>query len=128
MHLTFEIEGLEELKRELDKSTEVLEGDLALMSIQAAEAGVSEAKRNHPYTDRTGDLTGEATVLKEFDSRGNTEAEMLWPENYASFVDKGTSRAKPYPFTPQAVERAEQALKSGVDISIAHFADRIESF
>lgn len=127
MKLTFEIEGLEELKHEFAQATRVLKADLSDMSLQAAEAGVKEAKRNHPYTDRTHNLTDEAFAAPAIDRQGQTVADMVWPEDYASFVNKGTSRSKAYPFTPQAEERAEQALKSGVDIAVAHFTDRIES-
>lgn len=86
-----------------------LGSDLVEGNFQAAKAGVWEAQQDHPYTDRTQDLTNTAHPIYNFDGQGN--AAMNWPMFYAPFVNFGTSRSKPYPFVPIAKRKADADLK-----------------
>ena len=100
-----EIEGLAELEVEWQAGCAQLDRDLETASFQAAKDGVESMKDSHPYTDRTGNLTGSmnANALA-------VGAEMRVEMPYAGFVDKGTSRNRPYPFTPLAERTAENSL------------------
>lgn len=125
MTITVEIEGLDELQRDWGATVDELESDLRDASREAATAGVQEAQNNHPYTDRTYQLTETAHVEPYKDVDGAGVADMVWSKDYASFVDKGTSRSGPYPFTPQASERAESSLERGAEVAVAKAADRM---
>lgn len=71
----------------------------------AADAGIEAEQTNHPYQDRTYNLSGSAHV-----EIANDGADMVWPAEYASYVNDGTERAKPYPFVPIASDAAEAML------------------
>lgn len=116
--------------------------DLREAALEAARAGIEEARRNHPYQDRTGVLSGyqgtdspeyrgpstgkqSATAAYQVRDAGEEAAEMVWPAFYASFVDKGTGKSRPYPFTPQAERVAEETLKKNVERSIEKLAAKV---
>lgn len=121
MEFTAEIEGLEELKIAAAHAEEDLRDELRTVSLEAAESGIQEAQANHPYEDQTFRLSGSARAVPV---RG--EAEMRWPADYASHVDEGTSRARAYPFTPQATQRATAALEAGAERAVKRFIRKIE--
>lgn len=98
-----------------------LEDDLDHVGIEAAQGGVDAATANHPYEDQTGDLTGHAHV--EPDPRGG--GIMVWPDDYASYVDEGTSRSNPYPFTPLALQVADRDLEEGAKHALARFIAKV---
>lgn len=104
-------------------ATEELSSDLHRAGVAAAEGGVAAAKERHPYEDRTGDLTGEARAIPNEAIGG---ADMTWPEDYASYVDEGTSRAKPYPFTPLATQVADRDLEHGAREAVEKFKRALE--
>lgn len=110
MPFTATLEGLDELESSWNGAVTTMRDGLAEISLEAAAEGVREAQSNHPYTDRTHNLTGQSHA-----EQVDGEAEMVWPVAYAGFVDKGTSRAKPYPFTPQAEAVAEKVLAYGAE-------------
>lgn len=85
-----------------------LQHDLDEASTEAAQAGVDAVKASHPYTDRTGDLTGTARQEKNYVLGG---ADMVWPEDYADFVD----RKKTFNFTANASRVAEAELRAKVE-------------
>ena len=118
--LTFEID-VSELKERVAAAMPELEANVERANIQAAEEGIRAAQTEHPYTDRTGDLTGEAHVEPD----GNGKALMVWPMEYATFVDEGTSRAAAYPFTPLAEKVAADALPAKVEAAVEEFAATI---
>lgn len=91
---------------------DVLVPGLDRAAVDAARAGVWAAQQDHPYTDRTQNLTNTAEPVPGPAGRG--EAEMVWVMPYAGFVDEGTSHARPYPFTPIARRAAGRALERGV--------------
>lgn len=92
--------------------------DLHKAGLKAAKDGVELARASHRYTDRTGELTGEAHVEEDHATGGGI---MTWPADYASYVDKGTSRAKAYPFTPKAKKLAAVMLNEGVQNAVSKF-------
>lgn len=115
---TADIEGLEELKAEWAEGCDELGRDLETTTLLAAKDGIERAKTVHPYTDRTGNLTGEAHANAL--ARG---AAMVWGMTYASFVDQGTSRSRPYPFTPGAVAVAEESLDVHANAAVEKLCD-----
>ena len=106
MPLSVTIEGLEELRAAWSAAVDRTRDGLREASLTAAAEGVREAQGNHPYTDRTYHLTGDSHA----DQTDDGEAEMVWPVLYASYVDRGTSRSRPYPYTPQAEDVAALVL------------------
>lgn len=118
------LEGLDEFERELGAAMHELREDLAQASLAAADAGVSEMQANHPYTDRTYQLSGgmHAAAVDGSDGR---EAEMRTQAEYASFVDKGTSRNRPYPFTPNGEAAAEKELEQLAKSAAQSFASKV---
>src|SRR5690242_15341349 len=100
-----------------------LRSDLHRAGIDAAKSGIELARASHPYTDRTGELTGNAHVEEDHATGGGI---MVWAEEYAGYVDEGTSRARAYPFTPKAKKLAGVMLNAGVNDAIARFKRALE--
>lgn len=100
-----------------------LEHDTHNAAKNAADEGVKEEQRDHPYVDRTQNLTGSAHVEPADD--GGPGFDMVWPAEYASFVNQGTSRAAAFPFTPIAENRAEQVLKYDLANGIEEFKAKV---
>lgn len=109
------------LQRAWSEARHELESDLDEVGKTAAQAGIDASKENHPYADRTGDLTAHAHV--EPDPRGG--GIMVWSEDYASFVDEGTSRSNPYPFTPLALQVADRDLEYGAKHALDRFKAKL---
>lgn len=85
-----------------------LQHDLDEASTEAAQAGIDAVKTSHPYTDRTGNLTGTAHQEKNYALGG---ADMVWGEDYAGYVD-----GKPaFNFTDKASTIAEAELRAKVE-------------
>ncbi len=117
------VEGIEAFKARASAAIDQLRLDLREGVLDAARQGIEEARRNHPYKDRTGVLSGyraakggraTSAVQVNNSSEDNFMADMVWPAFYAGYVDKGTSTNRPYPFTPQAVAVATKALDENV--------------
>jgi hypothetical protein len=134
MDVRVTLEGLDALRHRIDGALEHLEADLREATLDAAAAGVTEAQRNHTYKDHRdpkkshrwkGMLGLTDTSHAEQPNVGNLrrglEAIMSWPAPYAVFVDKGTSRARAYPFTPQADKAARAKLDDSVERALAMF-------
>jgi hypothetical protein len=117
MSIDVEFEGIDELRAACDTAHERLVTGLRSASLAAAAAGIEEARSNHPYTDRTYSLSGDAHA-EQVEEEGALEAEMVWPVRYAGFVDEGTARNKPYPFTPQACRVAETTLEQETNSAV----------
>lgn len=126
MNITTRVEGLDELLRTWSAETSRLEKDLEEAGWQAGKVGVQAAQDSHPYTDRTDMLTGTATCVPPYpcDAGGNA-AGMWWPQDYASYVDKGTSRSRPYPFTPRATKTARLELEHLTARCVEDFESRL---
>ena len=91
---------------------------------EAAQEGVDAAKAQHPYRDRTHNLTDQAHVEP---SAVRGDHFMTWPMEYASYVDQGTSRANPYPFTPLAEQAADRGLDHHARAAVDRFCTKISS-
>ncbi len=72
------------------------------VSCEIIQAKVSNfAKANHPYTDRTGNLTKSVMPGRITIENTSITAEVRAGDKfaeYASYVELGTSRSRPYPF------------------------------
>lgn len=92
----------------------------------ACEEAIAEVQGEHPYQDHTYHLTDTATAkLESSDYRGATGV-LVWPMDYASYVDQGTSRAKAYPFVERTTDHADRILlfrtESSVDRALTRLA------
>ncbi len=133
---TIEIDGLEELESEWRQLLSDVDDACKASVTKAAVDGASLARSNHPYTNRTGKLeektTGEYVgtkqppVPREASLGGILGASTVANDSgyqshwariraarfYASFVENGTVRSRPYPFMGQAYIKAEAVLYS----------------
>jgi hypothetical protein len=125
---------LSEFRSRISRAAEQLQLDVREGVLDAARQGIEEARRNHSYQDRTGALSGYtespdggATSAEQVTNLppGEEAADMVWPPFYASFVDKGTSRSRPYPYTPQATEAADRALDTNLARAVENFERNI---
>ncbi len=69
--------------------------------VQAMVTGF--AKSNHPYVDRTGNLTNSIQPGRVIVQDDSVAGEIAARMGYASFVEGGTSRARPFPFLAPAI-------------------------
>lgn len=77
-----------------------LDDELAVAVARGAEVVAFAARADHPYTDRTGRLTSSIRAEAPH-GRFTTDTlgtEVVAATPYASFVEMGTSRARPYPY------------------------------
>ncbi|HEY1956699.1 MAG TPA: hypothetical protein VGH28_13860 [Polyangiaceae bacterium] len=106
-----------------DRGLDTLEHATDRAAHNAGDEGVRAEQADHPYQDRTQNLTGGAHVEPTGD--GTPGVDMVWPADYASFVNNGTERAKPYPFAPIAEERADQVLHYDLANAVDAFTDDV---
>lgn len=101
--------GVDEMVRNLSRfSDKALERVAAAAQIAQARI-VNDAKNDHPYKDRTGNLTNsiQPGIVQITDAEVDAYVEARM--QYASFVEFGTSRAHAYPFlTPAMLRYAPQ--------------------
>lgn len=125
------IEGLDELKAHVNRAFDAFAADLREAALDAAAAGVLAAQADHPYKDWRipgrsyrwrGALgltdTSHAEQPRIGSLRVGFEAEMVWPADYAGFVNDGTSRSRPYPFVPTAERAADAKLASSTQRAV----------
>jgi hypothetical protein len=140
------IDGIPELERDFRRIENKLSDRARSGALQAAREGVTEAKANHRYTDRTGKLTGTSYARLEASAPGAAVAVIHWPQSYASFVENGTRPhlivgrpflrfvwkgvpvafryvnhpgSKPYPFAGIAYQKAERVLFREMELGVA---------
>ena len=115
---TISVEGLNQVEAGLKKYGENLMKELVDITGKVQALVVNEAKLHHPYTDRTGHLTDSIQVGPVLVSdkliEGVVEARM----EYASYVEFGTSRAKPYPFMVPALLKNIPKFRASVNAAI----------
>ncbi len=108
-----QIIGLDNLVRNLSRyPVEALKGCVTAAQMSQAMI-VNDAKSDHPYKDRTGNLTNSiqpgAVEISDTEVVAYVEARMA----YATFVEFGTSRAAAYPFlTPAVIRQADNFKKN----------------
>lgn len=95
--------GVSDVVQNLSRLPQAIAEELAVAADITAKQVVDFAKQHHPYRDRTGNLTQsiQQGVIIVLDQEVDATVEARQP--YASFVEFGTSRAKPYPFLWPAV-------------------------
>lgn len=101
---TARLDGIEEALQELED--EVMEALPGIVT-QWAQGAAQHARAEHPYTDRTGDLTASIEALPARTMGDRVEGGVVAGMDYASFVDEGTSRARPYPYMEPAAQASE---------------------
>lgn len=102
------LDGIEEALQELeDETLSALPGIVETWAQGAAQ----HARAEHPYTDRTGNLTASIEALPARTVGDRVEGGVVAGAIYASYVDEGTDRSRPYPF----MEPAAQATEPYVD-------------
>lgn len=118
------VEGLGDFAEAWARAEAELTIDLAACADGAAQAGIEAYQANHPYTDRTGLLSGigqdgpyhrpgrrsrwQSTTVIEFEAP------------YANIVNDGSKTARPYPFVPiieaGGVPELERLLDGAIDL------------
>lgn len=83
---------------------------------RAARSAAEFAKSNHPYQDRTGDLTKSIQSVPT-----NTGAYLSARMFYGSFVEFGTVKNKAYPYLRPAIDWMLKQLKNKRGLSGATF-------
>ncbi len=108
------IEGIPQVVKNLSRYEDLaIKGIVAAAQISQADV-VNDARNNHPYTDRTGNLTNSIqpgrVEVTDSEVLAYVEARM----EYASFVEFGTSRAHPYPFLTPAMLREAPTFRRNI--------------
>jgi hypothetical protein len=115
----------DELERSWQRAAEDLDADAQRASLAAADDAVRAMQERHPYTDRTYNLSGgmHAYEVPEANVGDAVEFAALIdvPADYASFVDQGTTRSKPYPFTPRGEDAAERTATREARAAVDRF-------
>jgi HK97 gp10 family phage protein len=83
---------------------------------RAVRQAASYAKTNHPYQDRTGNLTKSIQSVPT-----STGAYLSARMPYAHFVEWGTRHAKPYPYLRPAIEYVVKLLQNKRGLAGASF-------
>jgi len=86
-----------------------IDGEMLPAMLDVAEGVVDDMKTGHTFTNRTGRLEASmrhggasGTLLRGY------RVDVLASTRYASYVDEGTSRNRPYPYLWPAWRRREQ--------------------
>ncbi len=106
------LNGLEEALQELEDET--LSGLPAIVETWA-QGAAQHARAEHPYTDRTGNLTASIEALPARAVGDRVEGGVVAGMDYASYVDEGTSRARPYPYMEPAARATESYAEEIAD-------------
>lgn len=121
---TIEFEGLEELEREWDHAVaSTLIEELRDAVERTSRHAMQVAQTEHKYQDRTGDLTSSIEIITPHLTPSAVDGGIRAGERYASFLENGTRKMKPYPFMkygaiaaafrlPEECERACEAFAS----------------
>jgi hypothetical protein len=119
-HVTVDTSGL---VREWGEACGEIAEDLAHAVKTAVDAGAKHSQHDHHYQDHTYHLTDTTEGKLESHDRDGAVGVIVWPTDYASYVDKGTSRSRPYPFADKAEKVADEVLEREVAAMVA----RVES-
>jgi len=108
------VKGMEQLKRNLDsfkrESKTVLIKGVFNGNVRIA----NRAKVDHPYIDRTGNLTGSIQAEKPEVSIDKISGETTAGMEYAPHVELGSSNSRPYPFMFPALDAESQGIINGL--------------
>lgn len=122
MQIDFDLEGVDEFALDLSAALDNLGADLRHCVLDAGDAAISRMQVDHSYTDRTFKLSG-GMKCKLFGRQTRTmaNAAVTFLASYAGAVNDGTTKSKPYPFVPQGLEAAGDALERSVSFSLDIF-------
>lgn len=95
--------GREQLVQNLSRWRESLVERIVTHTEIVQAQVVDFAKANHPYTDRTENLTNSIQPGRIVVQDDVITAEVAARQEYAAFVEFGTSRARPFPFLAPAI-------------------------
>lgn len=84
------LDGIEQLERDFARALPELEGGLWHAVDAACKEGAGEAKTQHRYEDKTGDLTKSIDGQLTHGTRQSAEGVIVAKAKYASFVEEGT--------------------------------------
>jgi hypothetical protein len=102
---------LSEFRACVAKTLTAVESRLEQSVERTAGATVAFAKRIGPFKDRTTNLRTRIVARFVSSGGGSVTWEVLSPMYYSKFVDRGTSRSRPYPFMTPAEAEAERVLR-----------------
>jgi hypothetical protein len=107
------LDAIEDMRRRID-------GEMLPAMLDVAEGVVEDMKTGHTFTNRTGHLEGSMAHGGASGSlvRGY-RVEVFARTRYASFVDQGTSRNRPYPYLWPAWQRREDWATNVVNEALA---------
>lgn len=108
------IEGLDELKRNLDIFEKEAKGNVVGAVFHGAVLIQNEAKSNHPYTDRTQALTNSIQAQPPEVKGTSIIGETIAGQEYAGHVEFGSRNSRPYPFLFPAMEKMSTVIQKGV--------------
>jgi HK97 gp10 family phage protein len=112
----------DDLERALVDMQASVERELPPAMLHVAEMVADEARSNHPYQDRSGDLTA-MTVPGSVTMHGDTvTAQTVGETEYGGFVDEGTTHMAARPFLKPAFDRCEQRAAAEVSDRLARAA------
>lgn len=81
-------------------------------AVEVTQALISNfAKQNHPYKDRTGQLTNSIQPSEVTVTETMVEGAILADKDYASYVELGTSKSHPYPFLFPALASQQESFR-----------------
>lgn len=125
MTVTVDLLGLDAFVAELSAA---LDDELPTAMDNTAEAVAATARAEHPYTDRTGDLTASIQALPAQGSAmgGTLHGLVMAGTEYASFVEKGTSRSAPYPYLEPAAAAMDPRLGQEGQLALQRVVARMK--
>ena len=117
------IEGLDALVATAHAADSKLRDDMAMATHGAAKDGVKAEQADHPYTDRTYQLTETARATAPESVGGGVESEMVWKKFYASFVTRVSGGR--FDYRPVAERAARTSLQRLATEAAQRFADKL---
>ncbi len=123
--INISIEGFEELNESWKRESIHMQQDLGHCVQEAADAGIAEMQRNHPYQDQTYKLSGGMYTTPVQVGARVIRCDIKFMAKYARWVNDGTRYAKPYPFIPQGKRVAQEKLDLCVHQALARFWARV---
>lgn len=94
--------------------------------VQAAcEEAIADEQAEHPYQDRTYQLTDTAVGKLESSDATSATGVLVWPQDYASYVDEGTRHARAFPFVERTVDHAGKILLFRLESTLERTLERL---
>lgn len=101
-----------------------IDAELTAGMLRGAQIVADDARREHPYTNRTGRLESRTVPGRVVLLAGSVRAEVLGDTRYGRYVDEGTAHSRPYPFLFPAWERRQDAVASEIESALSLAARR----